>query len=163
MISLDAYKGKFLLLGFFRYAGCPFCNLTLIELIQRYDNFARRGLETVAFFQSADESIQKYVMTKKPPFPVVADPAKKIYDKFGVESSRMGGLKSLIKAPAVVSSIAQKKVVQGKLDGDGFLMPAQFVIGPDGKIVQAHYGSDFGDKIPMIDIEMLILSIPQKV
>jgi peroxiredoxin Q/BCP len=157
-ISLESFKGQYVLLSFFRYAGCPFCDLTLIKLIERYDNFANRGLKTVAFFQSSDESIDKYVSDKHPPFPVIADPDKLVYDKYAIESSRMGGLKSVKRIPITVSAILKGEVVQGKIGGDAFLMPAQFIVGPDSKIVKAHYGSDFADKIPLFEIEELILT-----
>ncbi|MBC7707612.1 AhpC/TSA family protein [Polaromonas sp.] len=157
-VALSNYAGKYVLVSFFRYAGCPFCNLTLIDLIERYKNFSDRGLQTVAFFQSDDESIAKYVAAKQPPFPVVADPQKVVYDMYKIESSKVGALKSLAAAPKTIAAIARGKVAQGALNGDSFLMPAQFVIGPDGTIVIAHYGTDFADKIPLLDIEETILT-----
>lgn len=157
-ISLDLYKDNYLLLSFFRYAGCPFCNITLIKLIERYDNFASRGLQTVAFFQSDDDSINKYVASRNPPFPLIADPEKTVYNAYGVESSRAGAVKSILKIPVTTAAIIRGDVVQGTMDGDKLLMPAQFIIGPDGIIETAHYGTDFGDKIPMFEIEKLILT-----
>lgn len=160
-ISLGDYKNKYVLVSFFRYAGCPFCNLTLITLVNRYQNFANRGLKVVAFFQSDDESIDKYVSIKRPPFPVIADPEKKIYNLYGVERSILGGIKTIPKVPGAIVAGLKNDVVQGKVNGDGFLMPAQFIIGPDAKIITAYYGTSFDDKIPMIDIERLILTMPQ--
>ncbi len=157
-ITLDMYNGKYVLLSFFRYAGCPFCNLTLIKLIERYDNFASRGLQAIAFFQSDDDSINKYVAAKNPPFPIVSDAEKIVYDQYGVESSRLGGLKSLAHVPETAAAMLKKEVVQGNIGGDTFLMPAQFIIAPDKTIIKAHYGSDFADKIPMFEIEELILT-----
>lgn len=156
-VSLSDFQGKFLLLSFFRYAGCPFCNLTLIKLIERYDNFVNRGLETVVFFQSDDDSIHKYVDAKKPPFPLIADSKKVVYESYGVQSSLAGSVKSLLKVPEVGTAILRKEVSQGAMDGDKFLMPAQFVIGPDSKIIKANYGTDFMDKIPFFEIEALIV------
>ncbi len=157
-VSLSTYKNQYVLLSFFRYAGCPFCNITLMRLIERYDNFSKRGLQTVAFFQSNDESIDTYVSARNPPFPVVADPDKTIYNQYGVESSVAGAAKSLLSLPATVVAMMKGQVVQGKIDGDGFLMPAQFIIGPDSTVVKAHYGTSFADKIPLFEIEELILT-----
>lgn len=157
-VSLSTYKNKYVLLSFFRYAGCPFCNITLMRLIERYDNFSKRGLQTIAFFQSSDDSIDRYVAAKNPPFPVVADPEKKVYDQYGVESSVAGAAKSILSLPATTVAIIRGEVVQGKIEGDGFLMPAQFIIGPDLTIQKAHYGTSFADKIPLFEIEELILT-----
>jgi len=32
-------------------------------------------------------------------------------------------------------------------------MPADFLIGPDGRIVKAHYGSEIGDHLPVTEVE----------
>jgi len=34
-IRLGDYRGRYLLLSFYRYASCPFCNLRVHELLQR--------------------------------------------------------------------------------------------------------------------------------
>lgn len=157
-ISLADYSGKNLLLSFFRYAGCPFCNLTLIGLMDRYQNFSSRGLEALVFFQSDDDSIHKYVSAKKPPFPLIADSKQLVYDKYGIESSKLGALKSVIRLPSIAPALASGKVVQGTIDGDGFLMPAQFIVGPDQKLAKVYYGSDFMDKMPFFEIEEVIMT-----
>lgn len=161
-ISLADYAGKNVLVSFFRYAGCPFCNLTLIELVERYQNFASRGLEAIVFFQSDDESIKKYVSAKKPPFPLIADSKKVVYEKYGIESSKIGAVKSILRAPTLAPALLSGKVVQGKIDGDGFLMPAQFIVGPDQRFVKVYYGSDFMDKMPFFEIEEVIMSQSMK-
>ena len=157
-ISLDDYNGQHVLLSFFRNAGCPFCNLTLIKLIERYKNFSNRGLQTIAFFQSPKETVNEYVVARQPPFPIIADPNKEVYDKYAIETSLIGGIKSVTSAPARIGAIIRGDVVLGRIDGDAFLMPAQFIIGPDGAIVRSHYGTDFGDKIPLIEIEEILLT-----
>lgn len=159
-ISLRDYTGKNVLISFFRYAGCPFCNLTLIELIERYQNFASRGLEAIVFFQSDDESIKKYVAAKKPPFPLIADSKKVVYERYGIESSKVGAVKSILRAPKLAPALLTGKVVQGSIDGDSFMMPAQFIVGPDQKLVKAYYGSDFMDKMPFFEIEEVIMTQP---
>ena len=39
------YRGQYLLLSFYRYASCPFCNLRISQMIQRTDAFKTQGLE----------------------------------------------------------------------------------------------------------------------
>lgn len=60
-LALEDYRGKRLLLSFFRYASCVFCNLRVHLLIRHYPALHDRGLEMVAVFQSPPHSIRKYV------------------------------------------------------------------------------------------------------
>lgn len=158
VIDSSDLEEQYTLLSFFRYAGCPFCDLTLIKLVERYQNFALRGLKVVAFFQSPKSDVEEYVSRRQPPFQIVADPDKKIYDLFRVESSKVGLLASLPAAATVGVAIAQGKTSQPKITGDSFLMPAQFLVGPDLTLRNTHYGTNFGDKMPFIDIERILLT-----
>jgi len=72
-IRLCDYRGRYLLLSFYRYASCPFCNLRVHELLQRLPEFEKRGLSLVAVFQSAREGIIDHVGKQQPPFPIIPD------------------------------------------------------------------------------------------
>jgi hypothetical protein len=41
----------------------------------------------------------------------------------------------------------------GGVDWQMGTMPADFLIGPDGRIVRAHYGRNFGDHLTVVEIE----------
>lgn len=146
-IRLKDYEDKKLLLCFYRYAGCPFCNVLLHSLIERYSQLHFRGLEVVAFIQSPKESIISYPMKRQvpsPPFPIVADPDRSVYTKYGVQESLSGMAKGAIKAPSMMARIMKHQYPQGKVDGRFLLMPAFFIINKDQNIYQAYYGADFG-------------------
>lgn len=157
-ISLVDFSGHYTLLSFMRYAGCPFCDMTLIKLVERYQNFSARGLEVVTFFQSPADTIEAYVLQRQPPFSLVADPDRAVYDLYRIESSKVGLVTTLPAAVGVGAALLTGKTKQGKITGDGFLMPAQFVIGPDLTLQNVHYGTNYGDKIPFIEIETLLLT-----
>ena len=157
-IALEDYKDKKLLLSFFRYAGCTFCNLQFIKLMKRYENFHAQGLEIIAFFQSSEINVQEYIAKYKPPFPLVPDPEKKIYNLYGIESSILGVTKSILTLPGHIKEIRANNITQGRVDGDVFLMPADFLIKPPNlTITKAHYGSNASSQIPFIDIENFLL------
>jgi thioredoxin-dependent peroxiredoxin len=86
-INLQDYKGKKLLLSFYRYAACPLCNLRVHSLIQKYPEFQSQGLYLMAFFESSKESIARYVGKQDAPFPIIADPERSVYKEYGIESS----------------------------------------------------------------------------
>jgi peroxiredoxin Q/BCP len=155
-IKLSDYKNKKLLLCFFRYAGCPFCNLILHSFVERYPKLHDNGLDILAFIQSPKESIIEYPAKKqqpRPPFPLIPDPKRHVYNQYGVELSLKGLVKGGFKIPKMVTSLYKHRFPQGKIDGKFLLMPAFFLIGPkDFKIYDAYYSPDFATMIPDIDI-----------
>ncbi len=46
-VNLENYRGKKVLITFFRFSLCPFCNLQLHTLIKEYNEM---GIEMIAFF-----------------------------------------------------------------------------------------------------------------
>lgn len=159
-IDLEAFRGEYTLISFFRYAGCPFCNLTLLQLIKRYENFSSRGLKIITFFQSPADTVSEYVSIKKPPFAVIPDPDKTVYDTYGIESSAAKSFGAVTLVPGVLRAALSGQVKQGTIDGDAFLMPAQFIVGPDLNLLKVHYGNNWGDKMSMFDIEEVLLRRP---
>ena len=49
MIDLNAYKEKRIFIGFFRHAGCPFCNLRVHALTKVHEELKAKGLEMIFF------------------------------------------------------------------------------------------------------------------
>src|SRR4051812_44414312 len=72
-VSLKSYAGKLLLLSFFRNGACAICNLQVHQLIQRYPDYHRQGLEIVTVFESPRESVLTHVTKQSAPFPIIAD------------------------------------------------------------------------------------------
>ncbi|HUT86973.1 MAG TPA: peroxiredoxin-like family protein [Candidatus Heimdallarchaeota archaeon] len=151
-ISLEDYRGKRLMLSFYRYASCPLCNLRVAQLIARYPPLREQGLHLVAFFQSPRQSILETVAKQDVPFPIIPDPKRLIYKLYGVESSRLGLLKGLLRLSEFW--VAMKKgFLSITSDGDRTLIPADFLVGPDLTIERAYYGADIGDHLTLEEIE----------
>lgn len=125
-ISLNAYKGKKLMLSFYRYASCFYCNLRVHQLIQHYPEFNEAGLSMLAFFQSPKEDILQNVGKQNPPFPIIPDPERTVYQLYGVESS----LAKYFKAIFSLNTIRAIKAGfwPGKTEGKRELVPADFLI-----------------------------------
>ena len=150
--ALADYRGRRLMLSFYRYASCPLCNLRVHSLIQRHEFFRERGLHLLAFFQSPKESILNYIGRQKAPFPIVADPEHIVYRAYGVESSWKGFLKGSFRIGDLLSA-SKKGFLPGKMEGNKAQIPADFLIGPELLVEKAFYGLDIGDHIPMSEIE----------
>ncbi len=158
-IALRDYAGKKLMICFLRYAGCPFCNLSLLKIIEAYPKFHKDGLEILCFIQSPAEGIASGKPAQlNPPFPLIPDPEKKIYTLYGVTSSIIKSLKTLPTLPYYLKQFAQTGIRQGKVDGDLLLMPAYFLISEKGHIIHsAYFSENFGDHIPFIRIHDFLL------
>ena len=156
-ISLEDFKGKRLMLSFYRYASCPLCNLRVHRLVERAPDLRRKGMEMVGFFQSPAESIWQYVGKQDPPFPIVPDPERTVYRMYGVEGSLIGFLKASLKVGDMISA-ARKGFLPGRMEGEKTMLPADFLIGPDLIVEKAYYGQDIGDHLPLQEIEAWLSS-----
>jgi peroxiredoxin Q/BCP len=124
-------------------------------LIERYPKYKKAGLEIIVFIQSSREDIEEYPMKRqkpKPEFPIIADPERTIYDKYGVELSVTKAVRGLVKAPLSFSKLAKLHFPQGKIDGKLLLMPAFFLIQRDLSVYKPYYTVDFSTGVPDIDI-----------
>jgi peroxiredoxin len=152
MVTLDRFRGRHLLLSFYRYASCPFCNLRVHDLIQHLPELAQRNLSLVAVFQSAPAGIRRYVGKQRPPFPIVADPEHQLYRQYGVESSLRGFLAGAVLHAGKAAKAMALGFLPGPMDGSKTLVPADFLIAPDGVVVSAYYGRDIADHLPLAAI-----------
>lgn len=155
-IRLVDYKNDKLLICFFRYAGCPWCNLAIQRLTMSYRALDELNLKIIAFIQSEPENIQRYIFDRhspKPQFPIIADPDRTIYDLYGVNDSISAAARSLVRLPDWLQSTHINRFKQGKVDGSLTLVPAQFLIEKNSqKIYKANYGADYYDSTPIVEI-----------
>lgn len=160
-IDLSRYRGRHVLLSFYRYASCPLCNLRVHDLAQRHAEWHKRGLDMLAVFQSPADKMRQYVGEQHPPFPLIPDPDQKLYALYGVGHSWGGFLKAwAIRLPEIVRSVIGKGYLPGSLEGGIHRIPADFIIDPHGLIAEAYYGQDIGDHMPMERIEPFLLEAP---
>lgn len=149
-------------LQFRRFAGCPVCNLHLHSFRQRKDEIAAAFIQEVIVFHSTKELLLPHV--RHLPFAVVADPHKQLYIEFGVESSIRALINPRVWLPILrgisrsMQEILRKKYPLPTLrpQGGRFGLPADFLIGKDGRILACKYGAHAYDQWS-VD-ELLILA-----
>ena len=153
-LSLKEFAGKPLLLMFYRYASCPMCNLRIRDFAQHFPRLHKRGLEVVAFFHSPARNIRANAGKHRFPFHLVADPKFSVYQSYGIETSWPRFFLSMLLPSFYVDWIrAMGHGIWGGVDWQMGKMPADFLIGPDGRIVKVHYGRDIGDHLPVQEVE----------
>jgi len=158
-VSLVEYFGGKLLVSFYRAAVCPLCNLHTWHTINRYGQYQRQGLRVVAFYESSPEHAHHYLDRLQPPFPIIADLNRQVYDLYGLDSSFFGAIYARLFRLGDYRAAAQRhiggNVVENLLHMDGRFgrLPAEFLIGPDLRIRRAHYGRDAGDFLLFSEID----------
>lgn len=165
-VDLAGYPGRHVLLAFFRFASCPFCNLRVHRMIERYPAYHDAGLEVIAVFESPRDTMLQYVAGRMDiPFPLIADPEDHLYRLYGLEKSwgkfAMSYLNPRVAAVCARDAIAAgvgKGFWPGKIDGAPHRMPADFLIAPDLTVQAAWYGTYPGDHLPFETIDRLLSS-----
>lgn len=176
-VDLAALRGRTVLLKFYRFATCPVCNLHLHRFTQDYRMLEALGLTTVVLFHSPAAKIEQSrkrprTRTEKgklpplsvaalyseesrgglPPFALAADPDKRIFKAYGVETGWAGMF-----SPTVMRDYIQALNAgfpAGMLTSDGGVTgkPADFIIDAEGKIAFAHYGRHYADSLDAAEI-----------
>lgn len=139
-------------LQFRRFAGCPVCNLHLRTVVARNDEIRAAGIREVVVFHSTREDLSRYAAEL--PFDVVADPGKRLYAAFGVESSKWALLSPKAWGPIVRGVLVslwgilrRGEAVPPILPHGGSLgLPGDFLIASDGKVVASKYGEHAFDQ-----------------
>jgi peroxiredoxin len=136
-------------LQFRRFAGCPICNLHLRSVARRHDEIVAAGIHEVVVFHSSAEDMLPH--QGELPFAAIADPDRELYTLFGVESS----LHAVLHPRALGAALrAMPDAVRGKRAGRNpspargespLGLPADFLLGPDGRVLAAKYGRHAND------------------
>jgi peroxiredoxin len=144
--------GRLVHLQFRRFAGCPVCNLHLRSVVRRHAEIEAAGIREVVVFHSPAEELAGHVAGL--PFAVIADPGKRLYAEFGVESARRA-LLSPRAWPPIVRAVTRSlwEIVRGRErapavtpHGGRLGLPADLLIAQDGRVVAVKYGEHAYDQ-----------------
>jgi peroxiredoxin len=135
-------------LQFRRFAGCPICNLHLAAIARRHDEISAAGIREVVFFHSPPDELREH--TAGLPFSTIADPTKRFYREFGVESGPRALLDprawGAIIRGATVSTLGRYRTPTVKQEGGHLGLPADFLVDSQGAVIAAKYGKHANDQ-----------------
>lgn len=155
-IDLSKYKGKKVLIAFFRHAGCPFCNTRVHNLQKHYESLKKNRLEMIFFFESKKELLlSSNFHNSISPIPLISDPDKEWYNAYGVESSGMKSAKShFMSFFQQVFEAKKKKLPVHWMAGNESIktIPAEFLMDERGIIRKVHYAKGLRDRMAIDDI-----------
>ncbi len=147
----DFSKDQKVLLAFFRFAGCPVCNVRVHELSNAYESLKKEGVEIVAVFESSPQVLKAYQQDFEFPFRIISDVDGQLYKSYGVKK-KLGNVIRTLGNEQAVSRFKQGESLYGdrayEQDGSFTRMTAEFVI-KNGKIERAHYGRHLADHLDL--------------
>ncbi|MCV9388432.1 redoxin domain-containing protein [Reichenbachiella ulvae] len=154
-VELKSYAGKKVLLSFFRDVSCPFCNLRIRELMKHKEEWEAKGLHMIFFLDSTAEEIKASPFHNKlDGLPVIGDQSFEVYSIYGVEKSLGKMIKTFTRQGSISALKEGGKIEGGKSAKASMnLIPADFFIDEDQKIVVANYGQHIRDHIKVEEIE----------
>jgi peroxiredoxin Q/BCP len=149
-IDLAQYQSNKILIGFFRHAGCPFCNLRVHTLTKIQGEMDEKGLKMIFFFESKSSLLLRSSFHQEvSPIPLISDPEKKWYAAYGLEpsfgKSALSHLTSFVQT-AIKASSAGVPMHMMK-SGESFsTLPAEFLIKEGLVIHDVHYSEGLTDR-----------------
>lgn len=155
IVKLSDFRGKKIILSFYRNVSCPFCNRRVHQIMGNNLKLKKSGVQLVFLFESSNQKLSSSVFHQGiSPWPIIGDPNKVVYSQYGVERSTIKMMKTML-----VSNMWKAKkdtkdlnLPQDK-DASMNLIPADFFIDENFKIVKAHYGYHLDDNISMEEIK----------
>jgi peroxiredoxin len=162
-IKLEDYRGRWLLLSFYRFSACALCNLRVHQLITKYPEYHEKGLDLLAVFESPKANMLQYVGKQDAPFHIIGDPEARLYDLYGVENSEVK-VQASMTAPSTGERVQEAKASGFELtkeEGSNFFrMPADFLIDPDGIIREAFYSELVGQHLDLQIVDQYLNTQP---
>jgi hypothetical protein len=139
-------------LQFRRFAGCPVCNLHLQSFVRQRSQITEAGVREVVVFHSPVEELLEHAGHL--PFSIIADPDKRLYAEFAVESGPralldprgwgailLGVFRSLLAVARRHEPMPSMRPRGGSLG-----LPADFLIDRGGRVLASKYGSHADDQ-----------------
>ena len=155
--NLADYKGKKILLSFYRNVGCPVCNFRFHELQMEAESFQKKGLVVVAVYESTAENMKQYLEGESFYAVMIPNPDEQLYQLYALDKSMGKMMKGMFNGAMGKmkkgKSMFSKKIKQ---DGNASRIGADFLIDENGRIKQAYYGKHLGDHLPLADINKFI-------
>jgi thioredoxin-dependent peroxiredoxin len=156
-VNTADFRGQRYMLSFFRFAGCPFCNLRMHELTKRFKELGD-DFTIVAVFDSPLDNLQKYSSQHQAPFHVLADEKNNYYRQYDIRQSFIGLLRGAVtRLPVVLYAVVVKRYLPLAIKGKLATMPADFLVDEQGIIQRAHYGHDPGDHVDFEQVKAFAL------
>jgi len=147
-VQLSHFKGKKVWVSFFRAATCPLCNIRIHEMIESHNTLIEPyGMVVLAIFESPLDAMTQYAGAHPCPFPILSDAGGASHKSYACELSTSGVYRGAclavcagqMKLSSLLRGRRSSKVAPAGEVAPFNRMPADFLIGEDGKVRDAFY------------------------
>jgi peroxiredoxin len=153
--SIKTIRGKKSLLTFYRFATCPFCNLRIHEITERYNELGE-NFEIVAIFNSSQDYLANVMEKHTAPFTILADENFKYFSKYEVEKSISKFMIGSIVGFFRILKASSKGYFPLELKGMT-IVPVDVLINETGVIEKVYYGKNTTDHMSFDEIKKFSL------
>jgi thioredoxin-dependent peroxiredoxin len=157
VVNLADYKGKKVMLTFYRNVGCPVCNVRFHELQEQSDYFKSKGMVLLAIYESTADNMKQYLDGESVYATMIPNPEQNLYELYDIDRS-MGKMMKGMFHGAMGKMKKGKKLFKHKIeqDGNSNRIGADFLIDEKGNVLTAYYGKYVGDHLPINDIKSFL-------
>lgn len=154
-INLKDFRGKKVLLSFHAFGSCPFCNLRVKELNEKYQNWDTSVFEMIHVFPSSQEIISQFAGKDNPNFPIISDPNKLLFETYKVNTSVIGMFKGFLKVKRLFQAFKVVNMFSSLKNNDAAMhqLPADFLIDENGILLETYYAKSTSDNLSIETIE----------
>lgn len=151
-VDTGTLSGQKVVLSFYRFASCPFCNLRMGSMVKRWDEFGE-NIQAVAVFDSSVKELKARMKRHNPPFEVLADPSKVLYKSVGVRRKKAKGLLlPLFRLPKVFKALSRGFIPRTLSPSKLGILPVDVLVNADGIIEHIHEGRNGDDRMSLDEI-----------
>jgi len=150
--DISLVKGKRIILTFFRFESCPFCNIRINKITKRWSEF-NEDTVMVGIFDANVDKLTKSMKKHNPPFVILADEEYTSFKEYEIQKSIFRVLFAPLRAPmttlhAILKGYIPKTLSISKMS----TIPVDILIDENGNVVRSHYCKDTVDHIPINDL-----------
>ena len=152
LFDIKEVYGKKILLTFYRFASCPFCNLRIYEINQRFEELDD-NLCVIAIFDAPLDFLTSKMLKHNSQFIFLADENFMYYKKYGVEQSVWKFLIGITTKVLRFCRALSKGFIPITMRGSLTTIPVDVLINTDGTIEKAYYGENTADHLSFEEIK----------
>ena len=157
-IKLSSLRGRKVHLAFYRFSGCPFCNLRFHEIEKLSALYKENNVVLISIYESSAENMKSQIADEKFYSKMIPDPTSSLYELYDLDRSVWGLVKFLLFGGGISQALQGEKLFRQKVKHDGHTdrIEAEFLIDKDGKVAHAYYGKTPGDNLPIDVIKKFV-------
>jgi peroxiredoxin Q/BCP len=150
-ISLKKFIGKKVHLVFYRFSGCPFCNLRFHEIDKLAELYRKNNVTLISVYESSAENMRDMMSGYSFYSIMIPNQDSSLYSLYDLDRSKIGLLKFLLFKGGIFKALNGMKLFKKKVAQDGHIdrLEAEFLLSEEGNVVNAHYAQTPGDYLSL--------------